>query len=85
MNGGVDEGNGKEEELLLLPAEAVVNGASFSCHLHNMESGKKRGAVHPLKWTRNMSPLIMPLSELQIVSTAKSRSCHRWLLPDLKK
>lgn len=42
MNGGVDEGNGKEEELLLLPAEAVVNGASFPCHLHNMELGKKK-------------------------------------------
>lgn len=33
---GRDDGNGKEEELPLLPAEAVVNGASFSSHLHNM-------------------------------------------------
>lgn len=49
MNGGVDEGNGKEEELLLLPAEAVVNGASFPCHLHNMELGEKK-EVQCIHW-----------------------------------
>lgn len=73
---GRDQGNCREEELPLLPAEAVVNGASFSCHLHNMEMEKK-DAVQPLKWTCNMSPAIMQLSGLQMVSTLQSRSCHR--------
>lgn len=69
------EGNCREEELLLLSAEAVVNGASFSCHLHNMKT--KKDAVYPVKCTCNTSPVIMQLSELQIGSMAESTSCHR--------
>lgn len=38
------EGNCREEELPLLPVEAVVNGASLSCHLNNMEMKKRCSA-----------------------------------------